>query len=235
VPIRGADAPRQEHDVTYRFADLKATCQDDWRAYCEHDFVTQLGAGNLAPEAFRHYLQQDYLFLIHFARAYALAAYKSRTLAELRQAYDALRTILDVELDLHVGYCREWGINEDDLAKLPEARATLAYTRYVLDTGSRGDLLDLHVALAPCLIGYGEIANWLTVQSFTRHDGNPYADWIAMYASDDFQQAMRAEIAWLDERLAALDASRFEQLVTIFRDATRLEIDFWQMGLNQSF
>ncbi|SFH83447.1 thiaminase II [Modicisalibacter xianhensis] len=220
--------------MTYRFADLKAACQADWQAYCEHDFVTRLGAGTLAPDAFRHYLQQDYLFLVHFARAYALAAYKSRTLAELRQAYDALRTILDVELDLHVGYCHEWGISEADLATLPEARATLAYTRYVLDTGSRGDLLDLHVALAPCLIGYGEIANWLNAQSFTHHEGNPYADWIAMYASDEFQQAMHAETAWLDERLATLDASRFDQLVTIFRDATRLEIDFWQMGLDQS-
>ena len=147
--------------MTYRFTDLKAACRDDWRAYSEHEFVTELGAGTLEPAAFRHYLQQDYLFLIHFARAYALAAYKSRSLAELRQAAEGLRTILDVELDLHIGYCREWDITEDDLARLPEARATLAYTRYVLDTGSRGDLLDLHVALAPCLIGYGEIANWL--------------------------------------------------------------------------
>ncbi|MDW5378270.1 thiaminase II [Halomonas sp. HP20-15] len=219
----------------YRFTDLISACRNDWRAYIEHDFVRQLGQATLGDGAFRHYLEQDYLFLIHFARAYALAAYKSRTLADLRQAYDGLRTILDVELDLHLGYCREWGISEDDLARLPEARATLAYTRYVLDAGSRGDLLDLHVALAPCLIGYGEIANWLEAQPFTCHDGNPYADWIAMYAGDDFQQAMQAEIAWLDERLATLDAARFAQLVTIFRDATRLEIDFWQMGLDQSF
>lgn len=221
--------------MNYRFDDLKNACHEDWRAYCEHDFVTRLAAGKLEPAAFRHYLQQDYLFLFHFSRAYALAAYKSRTLAELRQATDGLKTILDVELDLHIGYCREWGIHEEDLAKLPEARATMAYTRYVLDTGNRGDLLDMHVALAPCLIGYGEIANWLNEQPFTRHADNPYADWIAMYASTDFQQAMRAESAWLDERLAKITPARFDELATIFRDATRLEIDFWQMGLDQSF
>lgn len=56
---------------------------------------------------------------------------------------------MDVELDLHISYCKEWGISEAELANLPEARATLAYTRYVLDTGNRGDLLDLHVALSP--------------------------------------------------------------------------------------
>ncbi|MFG6175629.1 thiaminase II [Halomonas sp. THAF12] len=219
----------------YRFRDLTAACQDDWRAYIEHDFVRTLGAGTLEGDAFRHYLQQDYLFLIHFARAYALAAYKSRDLTELNQAFDGLKTILDVELDLHRGFCRDWGITEDDLAALPEARATLAYTRYVLDAGSRGDLLDLRVALAPCLVGYGEIANWLQAQPFTvRGDANPYEPWIAMYQSEEFQAAMRAEIAWLDARLAEVTPARFEQLARLFRDATRLEIDFWQMGLDRA-
>ncbi|MBD3898293.1 thiaminase II [Halomonas sp. ML-15] len=217
----------------YRFTDLTAACQDDWRAYIEHDFVRQLGQGRLADEAFRHYLKQDYLFLIHFARAYALAAYKSPTLADLRQAYEGLKAIVDVELELHVGYCREWGISEQQLAELPEARATLAYTRYVLDTGNRGDLLDLHVALAPCLIGYGEIANWLNAQPDTlRGDANPYDAWIAMYEGEEFQAAMRAELEWLDARLADVTPARFEELTRIFRDATRLEIDFWQMGLD---
>ncbi|WFM70383.1 thiaminase II [Halomonas sp. CKK8] len=216
----------------YRFSDLTTACQDDWRAYIEHPFVCGLGDATLDERAFRHYLQQDYLFLIHFARAYALAGYKSRTLEDLRQAHEGLRAILDVELDLHVGYCREWGISEADLAALPEARATLAYTRYVLDTGHRGDLLDLHVALAPCLVGYGEIANWLNAQSFTvRGDANPYDAWIAMYESDDFQAAMHAELEWLDTRLAEVTPRRFAELCSVFRDATRLEIDFWQMGL----
>lgn len=219
----------------YRFSDLTAACQTDWRAYIEHDFVRALGAGTLEEGAFRHYLQQDYLFLIHFARAYALAAYKSRTLADLRQAHDGLKAILDVELDLHVGYCRDWGIAEERLAALPEARATLAYTRYVLDAGSRGDLLDLHVALAPCVVGYGEIAGWLNAQPFTvRGAANPYDAWIAMYDGEEFQAAMRAEIAWLDARLAEVSPARFAELCTVFRDATRLEIDFWQMGLDRA-
>lgn len=219
----------------YRFDDLTAACQDDWRRYVEHDFVRQLGAGSLAQGAFRHYLQQDYLFLIHFARAYALAAYKSRTLADLRQAHEGLKAIVDVELGLHVGYCRDWGIDEADLARLPEAKATLAYTRYVLDTGNRGDLLDLHVALAPCLIGYGEIANWLNAQAFTvRGEANPYDTWIAMYEGDDFQGAMRAELEWLDARLADVTPARFQELSRVFHDATRLEIDFWQMGLDRT-
>ncbi|GHC33841.1 thiaminase II [Aidingimonas halophila] len=219
----------------YRFDDLKAACQDDWARYIEHDFVRQLGAGTLPADAFRHYLQQDYLFLIHFARAFALAIYKSRSIGELRHAYDELKTILDMELDLHIDYCRAWGIDEQQLSKLPEARATLAYTRYVLDIGARGDLLDLHVALAPCLVGYGEIANWLNRQSFTvRGNDNPFDAWIAMYESREFQDAMERERNWLNASLNDVTPARFHELTTVFHDATRLEIDFWQMGLDQA-
>lgn len=218
----------------YCFKDLTATCQEDWRRYIEHDFVRALGTGTLDQNAFRCYLQQDYLFLIHFARAYALAAYKSRTLSDLRQAKAGLSTILDTELELHIGFCREWGISEADLAALPEARETLAYTRYVLEAGHRGDLLDLHVALAPCLIGYGEIAAWLNEQPTTvRGAANPFDAWITLYEGPEFQQAMLDEIAWLDARLAEVGPRRFQELSQTFSEATRLEVDFWQMGLDQ--
>ena len=221
--------------MPYQFEDLKKSCQNEWQAYIEHGFVQQLGNATLAPEAFQHYLKQDYLFLIQFARAFALAAYKSPTLSDLRQAKEGLQAIVDVELDLHVSYCKEWGISEQELADLPEARATLAYTRYVLDTGNRGDLLDLHVALSPCMVGYGEIANWLNSRAETiRGENNPYDAWIAMYESDEFQEAMRAEISWLNERLADVSPARFKELTRIFSDAARLEIDFWEMGLKQS-
>ncbi|MEH6498167.1 MAG: thiaminase II [Pseudoalteromonas distincta] len=218
--------------MPYTFEHLKQHCQPEWDAYIQHDFVTQLGEGRLAPESFRHYLKQDYLFLIQFARAFALAAYKSTTLDDLRHAKAGLSAIVDLELGLHIQYCKEWGISEQELQTLPEARATLAYTRYVLDTGNRGDLLDLHVALAPCLVGYGEIANWLNSRAQTlRGEQNPYDAWIGMYESAEFQEAMQAEIDWLNRELADVTPRRFERLARIFSDATRLEIDFWAMGL----
>ena len=77
------------------FARLKAACQDDWQAYTGHDFVRQLAAGTLAQASFQHYLGQDYLFLIHFARAYALAAYKTTDLGEMRSAVASLDGILN--------------------------------------------------------------------------------------------------------------------------------------------
>src|SRR6202023_1677470 len=59
------------------FERLKTAASAEWRAYTEHPFTNGLADGSLAEAAFRRYLVQDYLFLIEFARAYALSVYKS--------------------------------------------------------------------------------------------------------------------------------------------------------------
>ncbi|MDP7547780.1 MAG: thiaminase II [Alphaproteobacteria bacterium] len=217
------------------FDRLKAACGEDWQAYTGHDFVRQLATGTLPEAAFRHYLGQDYLFLIHFARAYALAAYKTTDLAEMRAAVASVDGILNAEMALHIDYCQGWGLDEAAMAAQPEAKATIAYTRFVLESGMAGDSLDLYAALAPCVIGYGEIGAALAADPGTVLGGNPYASWIEMYASPDYQAVATDAVAQLD-RLAEqrLTPARFEALARTFRQATRLEADFWQMGLTQA-
>jgi thiaminase/transcriptional activator TenA len=213
------------------FGRLRAACAADWEAYVGHAFVRRLGDGSLAQECFRHYLGQDYLFLIQFARAYGLAVYKSDGLDDMRDAAAGMAAVLD-EMGLHVKYCHEWGVNHEEMVALREATATIAYTRFVLDIGTAGDQLDLHVALAPCIVGYAEIANRLKVDPASRLDGNPYRDWIEMYAGDEYQQVARAHVSKLDDLMARRGGpGRFQQLVTTFATATRLETAFWDMGL----
>ena len=169
------------------FDRLREAAGEEWTRYTRHEFVRRLGDGSLEQAAFRHYLIQDYLFLIHFARAYALAVYKSDTLADMRQAGASLSAILDLEMGLHVKFCAGWGLDEDAMAAAPEATGTLAYTRFVLERGMAGDLLDLHVALAPCIVGYAEIAAELMADPATKLEGNPYREWIEMYAGEEYR------------------------------------------------
>lgn len=217
------------------FETLKTGATDDWRTYVEHEFVAGLASGSLPEAAFRYYLAQDYLFLIHFARAYALAVYKADNLADMRQAAAGMSAILDLEMGLHIDYCRSWGITEEQMASVPEDPRCVAYTRYVLERGMAGDLLDLHVALAPCIVGYGEIGRRLAEDPETRKNGNPYIDWIDMYAGKEYQDVMAAELATLDSLMERRGGpGRTGSLQEIFRTATRLEADFWQMGLDAS-
>jgi thiaminase/transcriptional activator TenA len=68
------------------FERLKTAASAEWRAYTEHPFTNGLADGSLAEAAFRHYLVQDYLFLIEFAPAYARSVYKSPKLADFKEA-----------------------------------------------------------------------------------------------------------------------------------------------------
>src|SRR6185437_1390079 len=111
------------------FARLVAAAGPDWIRYTRHDFVLRLARGDLPAAAFRHYLVQDYLFLLHFARAWGLAIYKSETLAEMRRAQSLVAATLDIEIGLHIDYCRRWGLAEVAMAEEPEALETIAYTR----------------------------------------------------------------------------------------------------------
>lgn len=209
-------------------------CPDAWSRYTDHPFVRGMADGTLPEAAFRHYLAQDYLFLIHFARAYALAVYKADDLADMRAAAATVNGLLDTEMSLHVQYCAGWGLTEAEMAAIPEDPACVAYTRYVLDRGMAGDLLDLQAALAPCVVGYGVIGARLAADPATlRGESNPYEAWIAMYSGEDYLDIVRASVAHID-RLAEKrgGAARFASLARTFTAATELEVDFWQMGLN---
>jgi thiaminase/transcriptional activator TenA len=203
-----------------------------WHAYTRHEFVLRLARGDLPEAAFRRYLVQDYLFLLHFARAWGLAIYKSDTLAEMRRAQSLVAATLDVEIGLHIDYCRRWGLSEAAMKAEPEALETVAYTRFVLDRGLAGDRLDLEVALAPCIIGYAEIARERMADPATRRDGNPYRDWLDMYAGAEYQTLAGEAAIALDEQFARRGGEgRVPALASSFATATRLEADFWQMGL----
>ncbi|MCG8509093.1 MAG: thiaminase II [Rhodospirillales bacterium] len=215
------------------FGRLRGGCEPEWTAYVGHGFVEQLGAGRLPEACFRHYLGQDYLFLIHFARAYGLAAFKAGDIDDIRLAAQGLDAMINVEMGLHVKFCAGWGLSEAEMASLPEADATMAYTRFVLERGMAGDLLDLHVALAPCIVGYAEIGKALERKHGGSLSGNPYREWIEMYASDEYQAVATDEVAYLDRLMEKRGGpGRMNGLTETFRQATRLEAAFWQMGLD---
>lgn len=203
----------------------------DWQAYTHHAFVAGLGDGSLPRDAFLHYLRQDYVFLIHFARAWALAAVKSDTLAEMQAASATLHALTQTEMPLHIRICGKAGISHEALQGTRQADANLAYTRYVLEAGYSGDFLDLLAALAPCVLGYGEIGARLA------GSGGPYADWTDTYGGNDYQQLCHDVGALIDtalvQRLGADWPSlpRAQTLAARFATATRLEAAFWDMGL----
>lgn len=215
------------------FEAWRADCAPVWHEYTHHAFVQGLGDGTLPRAAFMNYLVQDYLFLINFSRAWALAVVKAGNLAEMRACSATVHTLLDGEMALHVSICEAAGISRETLESTAEALPNLAYTRYVLDSGFSGDFMDLLAALAPCVMGYGEIG--LRLRANATPD-NPYRDWINTYAGADYQAACQNVGALIDSavlRRLGPDANktpRWAELSGRFATATRLEVGFWGLG-----
>jgi thiaminase/transcriptional activator TenA len=219
------------------FSALKASALPSWQAYTQHEFVRQLGDGSLPGEHFIHYLKQDYVFLVHFSRAWALAAVKTDRIDEMRHAAATVNALVNHEMRLHVETCAARGVSEAQLNATEEAPENMAYTRFVIDAGLRGDLLDLLVALSPCVMGYGEIGARLAAEAGMALDDHAYGSWIATYSGAEYKEVCVNAEALLDtvaHRLIGLDhraSPRFGDLSRTFKQACELEAGFWSMGL----
>lgn len=214
------------------FGQLRAETAE-WKAFTHHAFVQQLGDGTLPKEAFLHYLMQDYVFLIHFSRAWALGIVKAETLEEMEVCTKMVSALIEEEMQLHVQTCAKAGIDPATLVQVCESPENLAYTRYVLEAGFSGDFLDLVFALAPCVMGYGEIGARLAEEATSP----VYDTWIETYAGSDYQGVCGLVGTLLDKavvgRIGAGYAGgpRWKSLSRRFAKATQLEVGFWDMGL----
>ena len=166
---------------------------------------------------------QDYLYLNQYARASALAAYKAPSMSDCAVSASIVADI-QKEMTLHLSYCKEFGLSQEDLQSQQEDQACTAYTRYVLDVGMQQDWFALQVALAPCLLGYGEIANNILMDesSVTKEHGNKYWRWVETYTGEDFQAAFRKGAELLEVHAKDLSVKRVDKIIEIFAHATKV-------------
>ncbi|KAH9939574.1 Phosphomethylpyrimidine kinase-domain-containing protein [Amylocystis lapponica] len=226
--------PSNPHPLTRL---LISSTGDIWKAYVQHDFVKQLARGTLPRECFLHFIKQDYFYLKYYARAYGLLAAKSATFPAIDSATRTIGNVIR-EVSMHREFCAQWGISEAELDATRESPATTAYGAYLLNVGLQGDASRLVMALAACLLGYGEVGLWLKreaarADSWVRLEGNPYVKWIEDYSGEWYQSAVKVGLGTI-EALAVVDPpspARLEEWRGVWEECTRLERGFWDMSL----
>ncbi|GAA5844133.1 hypothetical protein JCM5353_005563 [Sporobolomyces roseus] len=206
-----------------------------WNRYVYHPFPQGLADGTMPLSSFLHFIQQDYHFLKQYGRSNSLAAYKTEDMKEMAASIEIVNAVVK-ETEMHVKYCEAYGISREELMAVPESLSNIAYTRYVLDTSSKGDLLDTRVVTAPCLIGYGKVGERLVAatEGVERDEAkNKYWGWIAEYGGDWYQGAVKTGIDLLESTLSSspISPKRLEELAKIFEKATELEIAFWDAAM----
>lgn len=103
-----------------------------------------------------------------------------------------------------------------------ESQACTAYTRFVLDVGATQDFFALQVAMAPCLIGYRDIAVRIEGEYGAGRERNGFWRWVDSYSGVDFGQAYREGRELLEKYAVKQSAGRIEELVEVFAKATKV-------------
>ena len=133
-----------------------------------------------------------------------MLAAKSTSYTAIAAAMQSVQDVLHEISTTHRTFCTQWGVGEKELEETPESTATTAYGAYILDIGLQGDTVKLNMALAACLLGYGEVGLWLADESkrpgnwvIMDERSNPYVPWIREYSGEMYQRAVEIGLGGL--------------------------------------
>jgi len=204
---------------------LKDRGAASWAAAVAHPMVAEIGAGTLPRATFRFYFEQNLGYLHEYARAIALTIAGAPDRAAMSVLTRFLGQIVDVEIPANESFLtRLGGAPGTPAPLLPTA---YAYTRHLLDVCRQPNLAVALAALLPCQWSYGEIGQRL-VQA---PPADPiYADWIALFAGDGYDDLVTASTDLLDRCCTPADQAR---AADAFDRSTRYEIAFWQLAYSR--
>jgi thiaminase (transcriptional activator TenA) len=201
---------------------LREAADPIWAAQHEHPFVRGIGEGSLDPRKFRHYIRQDYLFLIEYARLLALGCARAPRLDEMGRFARLAEAVLGSEMELHRSYAADWGISTGELEAEQPTATTRAYTDFLLRTATLADFGELAAALLPCMWGYHELAVGLARRGLPSSE--LYSRWIGEYAGAEFGELT----IWCKALTnAAAETSDRRRMTDAFLTSSRYELAFW--------
>lgn len=211
--------------------EISEEADEIWEAILEHPMVRELGEGTLDEAPFRYWVRQDYVYLVEYGRLFALGAAKAPTLDEMGTFAELLGSTVNVEMDLHRSYAESFDISHAELEATHPSPTTRAYTDFLVRTAALGSFGDIVAALLPCMWGFNETGKRLAAAG--RPDDERYAEWIDMYAGDEFTELTDWCKELMDE--VADDATERERdrYRELFRTSARYEYRFWDAAWRQ--
>jgi thiaminase/transcriptional activator TenA len=196
-----------------------------WDAIVAHPMVEGLGEGTLDESPFRYWVRQDYVYLVEYARVFALGAANAPDLRRMGTFAELLDSTINTEMDLHRAYAADFGISESELEATEPSPTTQAYTDFLVRIAATATFGDLVAALLPCMWGFNETAKRLDATGRPDHEG--YSEWIAMYAGEDFTDLTEWCKDLVDDVADDATGAERDRYRDVFRTSARYEYRFW--------
>lgn len=204
-----------------------------WNSYLEHPFVKGIGEGSLGKEKFIHYMKQDYVYLIEYARIFAIGSAKANDLKTMTIFANLLHGTMNFEMDLHRTYAARFGISNEDLENTEPSATMTAYTSYMLSQAQLGGVENTIAAVLACAWSYNWIGKKLAEWPGALEQ-ELYGDWVKTYSSDEFTTIAEDCIGLINDIAKGKTEDELKKLEEIFVKTSYFEYMFWDMAENIS-
>ena len=213
--------------------DLYTDTQEIQSLIINHEFPMGIADGSLDFDCFKHFIEQDYYFLIEYSKILGLATIKSPDHETMSKFSILLEETLNNEMQLHISFSKKLGIEESTLKKIIPTTATSSYTNFLVKTGYECDFPEIIAALLPCMATYAEIGTKLNTIKLASIS-EPYKEWIEMYSSQEFQDLSE----WITRLVnkTAENCTEYEKhkMKKVYIDSCKFELDFWTSSLDKT-
>ncbi|MEE0327379.1 thiaminase II [Butyricicoccus sp.] len=205
---------------------------DLWDKYNEHPFVKGLADGTLPLEKFQFFMIQDHLYLMQYAKVFALGVLKAKNESDMRLFSSLIAATLDTENALHQDYLRRLNISQEMIAQAKPSIVTDSYTNYMIAIAEKEGLGELMAAVLSCSWSYKLIGDFMekfpgaTEQEF-------YGEWVNMYISDGYRSSNQLMIDMVDRLTEGYTEQQIQNLEHIVYVCSQYEYMFWDMAWNE--
>lgn len=201
---------------------------DIWQRCLGSDFIVQLGQNKLPASCLIGYIVDDSLYLWEYARVFAWGILHAKHPNQMQFFHRCISFLQEGEGATRVRYLKQFGLDDEQVEKLPQRAENHAYTEYMLAAAQQG-APEAIMASLPCALSYEWIFRRLVEDRPEVLQGR-YADLIQDYLSESFVRACQEMAEMADELYEGLSEERRAYGREIFRACSELELDFWKMS-----
>lgn len=202
-----------------------------WESYIHHDFVRQVAEGTLPRHKFQFFIEQDYAYLLDYARVHCIAGSKAPSLDDVEKELLIVGSVRNEMAQHEKRLTEEFGVTDNSyFACIERSQALKAYSRYFNDIAKRGNWQELVASLSPCLMGYGKALLHFRSQIATEK-GTVYREWCDTYLSSWYQDGMVQGQSLLNQIAQTSSVDQLDNLLSIYANVCELETKFWSSAL----
>lgn len=195
-----------------------------WNDCMNTPFVKELWNGTLSKDRFKKYIIEDSLYLREYARGFAYAMTKAKTMDEMKFYYSVLSFVNESETSIRVKYLKQFNLKESKVETYKPQPYNQKYINHMIEDADKKDIKEVIMSLLPCVLSYSYIFSNLNKKTPFNDE---YKDLLQEYILDSYEEECIMWCNFADKLLSNTSKDEEEKLTLIFRKSSEYELGFW--------